>query len=221
MGNKEILPACCYCGKGATTREHVPPKGIFTKPLPSDLITVPCCIGCNMDGSVNDEYFRTYLGMHVAHRGGDAERLYKERVLHTTGHNTKLRRTIIRSMRPVNLATKSGIIYGTGAEILWDSDVHDKAIERIARGLFYHHFKRPLLQIASTKIFWHDSPVAYNMLALDGYDYNSVGSGAFKYHYGIMEDGSGSLWAFNFYNAHFASAILTTENFSVDEMYGL
>lgn len=217
MENKELLPACCYCGREATTREHVPPKAIFTKPLPSDLITIPCCIKCNTDGSVNDEYFKTYLGMHVAYRGGEAERLYKERTLTTTRHNTKLRQTIIRSMRPVHLATESGIIYGTGAEVLWDSNVHDKAIDRIARGLFYHHCKRPLLNIAESKVYWHDSPLAFNMLAVDCYDSNSVGNGAFMYHYGITDYGSGSVWAFSFYNAHFASAILTTEDFGYDE----
>lgn len=35
---------CCYCGiNSSTTKDHIPPKSIFNKPLPNNLITVPYC----------------------------------------------------------------------------------------------------------------------------------------------------------------------------------
>lgn len=90
MKVKEINTVCCYCGiKRATTKDHVPPKAIFTKPRPSDLITVPCCFECNNAASVSDEKFKAYLGMHIARQGGEAERLFKEGVLPTAKHNDK------------------------------------------------------------------------------------------------------------------------------------
>jgi hypothetical protein len=212
MKNIKYDLTCCYCGGVATTKEHVPPKGIFTKPLPSDLITVPCCLKCNQIGSVNDEIFRTYLGLHIARGGGEAERLFKERVLATTKHNGRLRRTIINSMRRVHLATEAGIIYGKGSEIVWDSKAHDFAIERIARGLFHYHNKKPLLNITKKSIYWFDNPLQYNIALIEKWDFNSIGNGKFKYCYGITEDESGSVWLFNFYDRHFAGAIFLTDS---------
>ncbi len=204
---------CCYCGGKATTKEHIPPKGIFNKPLPNDLITVPCCHSCNLNGSVNDEAFKVFLGLHVARAKGEAERLFKEGVLSTTRHNKKLRQKIINAMRPVYIKTESGIITGKGAEITWDSDVHDIAIERIARGLFYFHYKKPLLNIAKKSIYWFESQLEYNVVILDGWSHNAISNGAFSYYYGATDDESGSIWIFNFYNSHFAAAILTTADF--------
>jgi hypothetical protein len=204
--------ACCYCGGVATTREHIPPKGIFNKPLPSDLITVPCCLRCNQEGSVNDEILKTYLGLHVAIGGGEAERLFKERVLPTTKHNQRLRQIILNSMRPVHFATETGIIYGRGSEIIWDNEAHDIAIERIAKGLFFYHYKKALLNIGEKSIYWFDTPLHYNIAHVEGWHSNSIGNGTFKYYYDIVEEGSGSVWLFNFYDRHFAGAIFLTDS---------
>ena len=53
---------CVYCGsRDGLTRDHVPPKLLFPKPRPSDLITVPCCIDCNQLFQIDDSYFRTVI----------------------------------------------------------------------------------------------------------------------------------------------------------------
>src|SRR5947209_4210448 len=54
---------CTYCSAKATTRDHVPPRCLFPKPMPPDLVTVPCCKDCNQKASLDDEYFRTALAM--------------------------------------------------------------------------------------------------------------------------------------------------------------
>lgn len=46
------------------TRDHVPGRGLFSAPLPSDLLTVPACKPCNGRYELEDEYFR----LHVASR---------------------------------------------------------------------------------------------------------------------------------------------------------
>ena len=90
---------CCYCGfREATTKDHIPPKAIFNKPRPSNLVTVPCCFECNNDASKTDERFKTYIGLQVARHGGEAERLFKEGVLSTTRHNRNLRASLINSI---------------------------------------------------------------------------------------------------------------------------
>jgi hypothetical protein len=49
---------CYLCGAPATTRDHIPPRGLFPQPRPNNLITVPACRSCNHDRSLDDEYFR-------------------------------------------------------------------------------------------------------------------------------------------------------------------
>lgn len=47
--NTQNIQLCCYCGvRKATTKDHIPPKSIFNKPRPCDLITVPYCFECNI-----------------------------------------------------------------------------------------------------------------------------------------------------------------------------
>jgi len=59
---KQRLEECVYCGTtGGLTDEHVPPKLIFSKPRPSDLITVRACRRCNQAGAKDAEYFRLCL----------------------------------------------------------------------------------------------------------------------------------------------------------------
>jgi len=56
---------CVYCGSTENlTAEHAPPKLIFPKPRPSDLITVRACKACNAAGSKDAEYFRVFLCMN-------------------------------------------------------------------------------------------------------------------------------------------------------------
>jgi hypothetical protein len=59
MTQDKIKQLCAICGKSeAVTRDHIPPKGIFPKPLPQDLITVPACKNCNGGDSSLDEKFK-------------------------------------------------------------------------------------------------------------------------------------------------------------------
>jgi hypothetical protein len=59
---KSYIGTCVFCGAtGDVTDDHVPPKPIFAKPRPSDLITVPGCEECDHGWSLDDEYFRTAL----------------------------------------------------------------------------------------------------------------------------------------------------------------
>jgi hypothetical protein len=58
---------CYLCGIALNeinrTRDHVPPRGIFAKPLPDNLITVPCCQPCNNGNHKADEVFRSIMSM--------------------------------------------------------------------------------------------------------------------------------------------------------------
>ncbi|MFT3749074.1 MAG: hypothetical protein QM768_12185 [Agriterribacter sp.] len=201
---------CCYCGiRIATTKDHIPPKGIFNRPRPSDLITVPSCFECNNKASNNDEKFKAYLGMHIARHGGQAERLFKEGVLPTAKYNTRLRNNILETMYPVLTATKSGIITGKGIAVPWDNVAHDFTMQKVIRGLFYHHYKRVIAENARIKIYWVKSaPAGFENMLYS----NAIADGQFQYMYNKVEESDfDSIWLFNFYNAHFAGGIVSSE----------
>jgi hypothetical protein len=48
---------CSYCGDFPDTRDHVPSKILLDEPFPENLPIVPCCLKCNQDFSLDEEYF--------------------------------------------------------------------------------------------------------------------------------------------------------------------
>ncbi len=49
--------SCVYCGRKATTSDHVIPRCLLEKPYPPNLLTVPSCRDCNAGFSQDEEYF--------------------------------------------------------------------------------------------------------------------------------------------------------------------
>lgn len=90
VSNRRFSGKRCYlCGRSATTRDHVPPESFYTKPLPSNLITVPACSHCNgRIYSPLDDRMRFYLA--AAEGVNDAaKRILNEKVF---SENSKKRR---------------------------------------------------------------------------------------------------------------------------------
>jgi hypothetical protein len=145
---------CAYCGTSSpTTRDHIPPKGIFPSPRPDDLITVPCCISCNQGASARDERFRAYLSLHVAMDTSSTSRLW-DQVLPGLQRNRPLHRRLLGETERVWLTTSSGVIHGQAYRARWDSDAHDSTIERMIRGLHFHHFCEVLGTRVSVTTQW-------------------------------------------------------------------
>jgi len=58
------LDKCAYCGvESSNEKDHIPPKSLFPKPRPSNLITIPCCSKCHRPTSKDDEYFKSMMLM--------------------------------------------------------------------------------------------------------------------------------------------------------------
>jgi hypothetical protein len=127
MGRSE---SCVYCGElGDLTRDHVPPRCLFSKPRPSNLVTVPCRPKCNGELSKHDEYFRIAITTGI-----DRERFPKENADSVQAINNLARpasqrfaRALLQSYEP-----NSGCISFDGYRI-------EVMVWRITRGLFYHH----------------------------------------------------------------------------------
>ena len=197
---------CVICNqRAATTKDHIPPKGIFAKPRPNNLITVPACSKCNNELSGLDERFKVYLGLHVGASGGQAQEFFRNEALRTLDHNRKLRHEILSKLEPVYLATSGGIIYDEGYRIPWDSRTHDLIVERIVRGLYYHHFGNILGDLVRIKVYWFRKLTPEMVEMSNDWNVYSFGKGEITYRYGrANESPLHSLWIFQFYGAHWA-----------------
>lgn len=172
---------CAICGvRPATTRDHVPPAAVFPKPRPSDLVTVPCCRPCNNDASRWDERFAVYLSLHVSrHEPGWLSKSGKS-VLRTTRHNQRLLRQILESSEDVMLRTPAGLLLGPAVKVRWDSEAHDKVVERTIRGLHFHHTGEILGNRAHVKVQFLDSLKGV-ATAFDCVPLRSIGDGQMLY----------------------------------------
>jgi len=84
---------CAYCGKQATTKDHVIPRCLLEKPFPSNLPTVPSCRPCNEAYSRDEQYFLALMAQagfvpslqRKVERGGSVDRML-ERSLGLDAH---------------------------------------------------------------------------------------------------------------------------------------
>jgi len=131
------VEGCAYCGElRELTRDHVPPRALFSRPRPGNLVTVPCCRRCNSEWSIHDEYFRfvIMLGIDSAkfpNESADSVRAINSlRRLASAGFAQGLLRSYESS--PARLNIDRGRI--------------EVVLHRIARGLFYHQTRTRLPQ---------------------------------------------------------------------------
>lgn len=124
---------CVFCGApDATTMDHVPPKGIFTRPRPK-LITVPACETCNGGASQFDEEFKIFLSLRVGMRSAAAQEFWTRGGMPSIRHNRRMLRTLLTSptvMVPNDQGEPTAVI-----AYRWDAENHSSTIEKITRGL--------------------------------------------------------------------------------------
>lgn len=203
---------CPYCAEAEpTTKDHLPPKGIFPTPRPSDLITVPCCAACNNAASIYDERFKVFLSLHIGDAKEDTSRLFHEHTRRTLRHNRKLMRKILGGLNPAYLTNRQGIITGQGYTIRWDSEAHDQVIGRMIRGLYFHHFDAVLPKATPITIHWYRELSDDTFALAQQLHRRTVGDGQFEYAFGRATDNpDSSVWIFQFYQSHWAGGYTGT-----------
>ena len=137
--------ATCYmCERPATSKEHVPPDCFFPsqRDLPDmpnlrrNLITVPSCDEHNLKKSGDDEYL---LAILLAHHENNpiAERMFNAKVINgALERRPHLARTHFRGLSPVLLGDS------LGGRFFVDQPRFNTAMERIARGIYFYHYKK-------------------------------------------------------------------------------
>jgi hypothetical protein len=135
---------CYWCGKIATSKEHVPPKclfpemkdinGIYDKTFRINLITVPSCDEHNMEKSHEDEYLMACLSARVGNNG--------VAYVHTA---TKVKRARDRNPHLLNVVIDEKLnLSGKEYPIQWIKTENYKlahSFEGIARALYFYGTK--------------------------------------------------------------------------------
>lgn len=133
---------CYLCGKvlsdGEVTRDHVPPRALFPRPLPSDLITVPCCQPCNNAKSREEELFRLIATLGIK-KTPEAKSVYDSRTLPRTLVRKRLKSEVIELLKTVQHVWMEvdGVIQPTPTMRVPIRPLCNVA-ERISRGLTAH-----------------------------------------------------------------------------------
>jgi hypothetical protein len=134
---------CVYCGQPtADGREHVPPKAVFVRPFPPNLITVPCCSVCNGRWGKLDEEFRPWLSFTVGIDTDERLRFWRESALRGLTRNRRLKEEILDGF--TRTLVRNPATNEWGHATLLDKAVYDSMIRRITRGLYFREYREIL-----------------------------------------------------------------------------
>jgi hypothetical protein len=211
------ISRCAYCGKTRlVTDDHVPPKGLFPKPRPLDLATVPICSLCNAGTSKDDEYFRNTLALHFR----AAEHSTAKRVLPAVWHSLQrpeargFRKAFLGALHEVTVTSPMGLYVGKAYKFDIDYPRLERVAARVARGLFFHHTGRsvpPSCRLGSYCLAGRslrpESKASLGTIGrgLQASPAHDVGEGAFRYKYAFVvsaeQHPNSSAWLFSVYGA--------------------
>lgn len=150
------MKTCYMCEQPAISREHVPPKCIFPEQKDSpgkvdykkNLITVPACAEHNLKTSMDDEYLLAIIAFH-----------WRNNEVAENQSSTKIARALRGSKHYYDLffgPNRHQFLYWQG-DILVTSDVDinrlNSELDKIARGIFYHHFRQKWTNAVSIRHF--------------------------------------------------------------------
>ena len=184
QGTVAAAKTCTYCGGTASTDDHVPPRRLFARPWPADLITVPSCQSCNGGAKKDDEYFIWALTCSASAVGDEAARARSQRFkLPVPPHRRTMVNRLWRSYLPVMAVTPAGLAVGMTAGYRVETERLHRVLARIVRGLYFHETKERVA--GAMKVFTSfEPPTARERAVVRGFlheNERTIARGAFRY----------------------------------------
>lgn len=206
---------CAYCGDtGARTVDHVPPKCLFPKPRPDDLITVPCCEECREGTSKDDEYFWTMLVLRARLAQHPDVQSLLPKVIRSLKKPQKegFVRSILEGTGLIDLETEGGLYLGKAPTYEVDFGRMTRVVKRTIKGLYWHETDGERLR-SDTHVTTYalenfeamDQEQAKALihlvdLAASGDRGEAIGKDTFRYSAGFAQDRPRtSVWLLTFY----------------------
>ena len=199
--------------------DHVPPKALFLRPRPM-LITVPACEICNRGASEAEAKFMVYMSVKRGIDTPSSIAFWKHGGFKAVKNNQKLLRELT-SGTPLFIRSQSTRQFELTRSFKWPREFHDPVIEKITRGLYYHHFGNSI-PASSTEIEvsfldkLHD-PIRDFAMGQHLVRCSLGGDDIFCYAYGRVEESPEySCWIYQFYLRHWAGAVTKPEGHDFD-----
>lgn len=206
------MKLCIYCQTTREeTRDHVPPKGLFPKPCPSNMITVPSCEKCNSSFAMDDEYFLN-IALEWSASNSRAGSQIAAKLLRSMKRKKSYQywQSFFAKTKPVEVRFPSGSVENSLEFRLVGNRIFP-VINRIIRGLYYEITNTALpvnacvqSMLRSSFIEQHkDNPEALrtvqNMTQLAG---RVIGQDTFEFHYALFDQTHlWTLWYLEFYRS--------------------
>lgn len=198
---------CSICGiRPATTSDHIPPKGLYTKPYPANMHTVPACAKCNHGGATADEVVKIMIGLSTGESRGDRP-LVIESMQKTLAKNKKLSRKIFKSARRT-FHGFSGPILMPAIAVRFDGKEYREVMARIVRALYWVEKGSALGVAAKLTVQAFDQiedpgQAALLQTVLNSTQPKHLNESTFVYRVVFDETGN-SIWGLMFFGAHLA-----------------
>ena len=198
---------CYLCGsRMGLTRDHVPPQNLFKPPLPSDLITVPCCSTCNGGYSKLEEEFRAFVASPINCSRAGKWILEKKVIGSTFKRSPRFTHYFAQHMQPGNVVTPAGEI---GVPVKMNREFITKCLIKITKGLLAHFY--PNINSSDSNMefdvdLFEQFRVDQNFInSFEApFTYDQRGDGQFKFWRGLADDvPEAGVWIYGFYDAVF------------------
>jgi hypothetical protein len=109
------------------------------------------------------------------------------------------------------------VILGIVPAVLLDSNAYDTVIDRIIRGLHFHHTGHILGDRVNVKVNWHRRLTKKIYEMTNGWATGVVGCGQFIYKYTLFEEEPlRSVWVLQFFSEAWSSGTVMPKKVSVD-----
>jgi hypothetical protein len=201
---------CVYCGTSdPETNDHIPPRGLFAKPRPSNLISVPCCFKCNNNSSNDDEYFRNTLALKKeAYEHPDVQRILPTifRGL-SNPKQIKFKNAFLNAIEEIEVKTKTGIYLGKKGFYHVDKNRLCNVAERIVKGLYWKDSGKAIPSDWTIKSYLIEESILSNKDAIEKIAKmfkdragRQIGDGVFRYWIAKHDKNEGEVWWLTFYH---------------------
>lgn len=193
-------PICVLCAnRPATTRDHVPPKGLF-KGLKIQLITVPACSNCNNGSSSDDEDLRFFISAQIGKQSSGSARLWDDGAHKSIKRKTKLREAVMASAREIEtLDSKGNSVIRFAFEA--PKRIYQTVFERTTRGLFFFHTGQILPPSTRVVVDRLSGRPDLEIPEFQLLTKKSIGDEACIYRFCVTGI-ENSFWLYEFYGAH-------------------
>jgi hypothetical protein len=197
------------------TDDHVPPKNLFPKPRPANLVKVRVCLACNGGASKDDEYFRQCLVLAEQTRGQPEAMKSHALVFRALNREQApgLRASFLQSLRRVPAYTKGGLYVGLRLAFEVDLVRLFRVVERTVKGLYYDATGQRLPCGFDVKVHSDETLATFNpqdleedtrnvIAPLQQLDPRIIGGHVFAYRHWIAPENPGvSVWLLSFFGS--------------------